>query len=114
LETTNENDSSSQNDVHSEINDSISDTELDTSDEDILVFVPDPEPPPPPPRQPPPPQPPERPIPMPRRSLRTRRQPEWLQSGDYVLSQQTPNANDNSEWQEKMEVLRFLVPYLPK
>ena len=118
------------NDTNTQVGEPISDADTESSDEEEVIYVPAPDPdlyqpPPPQPPPPPPPQPPPQPqprqdilpqhapppvppIPVPRRSTRARRQLDWLQSGDYVLSQQTPSQNTTPEWQDKMELLRLI------
>jgi transposase InsO family protein len=54
---------------------------------------------------------PQTPVPQPRRSQRTRRQPEWIRSGDYHMYSQTVEAVSKPEWMQKAE---FLVNMMAK
>lgn len=53
----------------------------------------------------------EKPVPKPRRSARKRNHPQWMESGDYVMSQVDLTQSLASSWDlaERSKILRMLV-----
>jgi hypothetical protein len=49
------------------------------------------------------------PIPKPRRSLRNRKPPEWITSGDFVLKSHTATVHTAPEWEKKADYIMSLV-----
>ena len=49
------------------------------------------------------------PIPQPRRSIRKRKPPAWISSGDYVVKSHIANVHTAPEWEKKVQYMMDLV-----